>query len=153
MRLSLIVALCLIALHLSAVPIDRETRDLVLAIGSSRGVPTSVTSRLMVEESNGDDQAIGPRGSDGSRCRGLFQINPRWQAYLVATYYPHPVRYFDVWNATDNATVALGYLSALHHQYGTWERALWYFNCGRVRDVPESTREYARRIVTWNKED
>jgi hypothetical protein len=35
----------------------------------------------------------------------------------------------------------------LHKQYGTWERALWFYNCGRVTNVGESTRAYALRII------
>ena len=120
---------------------------IILLIGEASGVPRSVASALMLEESRGDPLAVGPKGSDGSRSRGLYQISERWQADLVARYYPHPAQYFDWADPLDSAVVGLGYLAALHRRFGTWYLALCYFNFGRVVDVPEGTKAYARRIV------
>ena len=160
MRAALVLALSLCALAATAAPITRGEHAIIMLIADAAGVPRSVADRLQIEESGdrhteqwGDSEAQGPVGSDGARCLGLYQLNPRWMEDLVGRYYPHPASYFDAWNPLDSAVVALGYLAALHLRFGTWERALWFYNCGRVTDVPASTRSYARRIVEWNKED
>ena len=152
-------ALCLVVLPLSATPISPEIHKIVLDIGASLGVPRSVSDRLQIEESGdpitgewGYADAIGPVDCYGSQSRGLYQISTRWESYLVGLYYPHPAKYFDWSNPIDNATVALGYLSDLHRRLGTWERALWFYNCGRVTDVPENTQKYAQRIIDWPEE-
>ena len=160
MRGYLVLALSLCALTATAAPLTRSEHAIIMTLADILGVPRSVADRLQIEESGdprtgawGDSEAQGPVGSDGARCLGLYQINPRWMADLVGRYYPHPASYFDAFNPIDSTVVALGYLSALHKRFGTWERALWFYNCGRVTDVSASTREYARRIVEWNKED
>ena len=160
MRGYLVIMLSLCALAATAAPLTRSEHAIIMTLADILGVPRSVADRLQIEESGdprtgawGDSEAQGPVGSDGARCLGLYQINPRWMADLVGRYYPHPAQYFDALNPIDSAVVALGYLSALHKRFGTWECALWFYNCGRVTDVPASTREYARRIVEWNKED
>ena len=67
---------------------------------------------------------------------------------LSQHWYPrHGRENFDIFNPLHNAEIAMRYLAALHRRFGSWERALWYYNCGRVVDVPGGTREYARRIV------
>ncbi len=146
----------LITSPLFAEPISREVRALVLAIAEEEGVPRSVADQLHIEESGdwrtgtwGDAGAVGPEGADGMRCRGLYQLNPRWQPYLVGLYFPHPADSFDVFDPVSNARVALAYLSALHRRFENWTQALWFYNSGRWRreDVPESTRAYAERIV------
>jgi len=149
--LALFFALFLTPSFIFSAPISRQEHSLVLAIGYALGVPTSVTDRLQIEES-GEPSTGGwghaaQIGKDGSR--GLFQLSPVWQGYLVGLYYPHSARYFDVFNPIDNAVVALGYLADLHKRLGSWERALWYYNCGYVTDVPQKTRNYAERIINW----
>jgi len=155
-RVTITISLCLSVLTLSAAPISPEVHAIVLDIGTALGVPRSVADRLQIEESGdphtgtwGCADAIGPVDCYGSRSRGLFQISTRWQNYLVGLYYPHPEKYFDWANPIDNAIVALGYLADLHRYLGTWERALWFYNSGRVTEVPESTKAYAARIVSW----
>lgn len=159
-RAAVALALLLSAASLTAEPLTRAEHAMIMTLADAQGVPRSIADRLQIEESGdprtgawGDSEAQGPVGSDGARCLGLYQINPRWMADLVGRYYPHPARYFDALNPIDSAVVALGYLAVLHRRFGTWERALWFYNCGRVTDVPASTRSYARRIVEWNKED
>ena len=153
-RVTLVLSLELLCLPLSAVPISPSLHAIILDIGASLGVPRSIADGLQIEESGdwhtgqwGDASQVGPVGADGYRCKGLYQLNPRILAWLIENFYPHPAKYFDVWNPCDNAVVALGYLAAKHKRYGSWERALWYFNSGRVKDVPRSTREYAQRII------
>lgn len=145
-RLAILLALALAA-QAYAAPITPAEHRLVLLIGASQGVPKSVAAALMLEESGGETGAIGQIGADGSRCQGLYQLNPRHMTYLVATYFPHPAKWFDVFDPLNNAVVALGYLSALHRRFGSWERALWYYNHGDVVHVPPETRAYARRII------
>lgn len=155
-HLTLILALS--ALPLSAAPISRETHAIVMLIAEASGVPRSVANQLQIEESGdwhtgtwGDPCAVGPIGADGYRSRGLYGISMKWQAYLVSLYYPHAPAYFDWSNPCDSAVVGLGYLSALHKRFGTWELALYFYNCGRVVDVPEDTKSYARRIIEARK--
>ena len=153
-RVPLVLSLALLCLPLSAVPISPSLHAIILDIGASLGVPRSIADGLQIEESGdwhsgqwGCASQIGPVGSDGARCLGLYQLNPHGLAELVEKFYPAPGKYFFVFNPVDNARVALGYLAALHRRFGSWERALWYFNSGRVTDVPQSTREYAQRII------
>ena len=122
-------------------------KEIILDIGTSFGIPTSVTNQLAIEESSWNPNAIGPVGSDGYRCMGLFQLNPKWQSYLCSKFYFHPAKYFDILNPIDNSAVAIRYLAALHRQFKTWERALWFYNCGSVINVSEKTKAYARRII------
>jgi soluble lytic murein transglycosylase-like protein len=150
MKLLPIIALAFVGCHpLPAATISAEMRACVLAIGSAHGVPRSVTAALMWEESRNDADAVGPVGADGFRCRGLFQLNPKFEAELVAKFFPHRASVFDVFDPLDNAVVALGYLGALHRTFGNWTQALWFYNCGEYKRqfVPESTKAYARRIV------
>jgi hypothetical protein len=154
MRVPLILFLVLTVASLSAAPITPSEHEIVLEIGTSFGVPRSITNQLQIEESGdwhtgtwGKADALGPKDVSGYRSRGLFQLNQRWQSWLVSHFYFHPACYFDWANPLDNAVVALGYLAALHRQFGSWEHALWFYNCGRITNIPESTRTYAARIV------
>ena len=153
-RVTLVLSLALLCLPLSAVPISPSLHAIILDIGASLGVPRSIADGLQIEESGdwhtgqwGSASQIGPVGSDGARCLGLYQLNPHGLAELVERFYPAPAKYFFVFNPIDNARVALGYLAALHRRFGSWKRALWYFNSGRVMNIPQSTREYAQRII------
>ena len=154
MKAALAALLLVLSSSAYSLPISAAEHEIVLEIGASLGVPRSIANWLQVEESGdrytggwGDAKAVGKKGSDGERCLGLYQLNPRFEKALVAAYYLHPAAYFDVFNPCDNAIVALGFLADLHRQYGSWERALWYFNLGRVTDVPLSVGAYALRII------
>jgi len=157
MRGYLALALSLCALTATAAPLTRSEHAIIMTLADAAGVPRSIADRLQIEESG--DPVTGAwgdptkAGTAAPHCLGLYQLNPEFLAWFLDRFYPHPAQAFDWANPLDNAVVALGYLAWLHARFGTWERALWYFNCGRVTDVPESTREYARRIVEWNKED
>lgn len=151
-------ALLFASVPLSSEPISAATHTIVLEIGAILGIPKQVVDALQIEESGdrktgawGDALAVGPVGSDGVRCLGLYQLNPRGLDGLVKDYYPHKAKYFDVFNPIDNSVVALSYLAALHKKHGTWERALWAYNCGKVVNVPDSTRGYAARIIGKQK--
>jgi hypothetical protein len=154
LRLGLALAFALFSLPLTAAPLSVRDHETIMEIADNLNVPRSIADRLQIEESGdkatgewGDTAKLGYRGSDGYRCRGLYQIHPKWQAYLVELYYPIPAKFF-VWsNPIDSALVGLGYLAALHKRFGSWERALWYFNLGRVTNVPPDVRAYARRII------
>lgn len=131
-----------------------------MQIADNLNVPRSIADRLQIEESGdkatgewGEAAKLGYRGSDGYCCRGLYQIHPKWQVYLVGLYYPISAEFFDWSNPIDSALVGLGYLAALHKRFGSWERALWYYNLGRVTNVPSDVKAYARRIVNWGMFD
>ncbi len=151
----LLLALILWApLPLLSAPLSRGDHAIIMLIADSLRVPRSVADRLQIEEAGdpgtgawGDSSAISHPGTDGWRSRGLYQISTRWQAYLVGKYFPHPSATWAWDDPIDSAVVGLGYLAALHRQFGTWERALWFYNCGRVTNVPSSTQAYAGRIV------
>lgn len=154
MRIALALCLCIAVAPLSAVPLSDTDHRWIMTIADGLGVPRSVADRLQIEESGnpitgawGDSEAISPPGADGSRSRGLYQISERWQSYLVGRYFPHAPELFAWDDPLDSAIVGLSYLAALHREYGTWERALWFYNRGSVVDVPQATREYARRVI------
>jgi hypothetical protein len=154
MRLGITLVIALFAMPLIAEPLSIRDHETIMVIADNLKVPRSIADRLQIEESGdkatgewGDPSKLGYRGSDGYRCRGLYQIHPKWQAYLVWRYYPWPAKFF-VWsNPIDSAFVGLGYIADLHRRFGSWERALWYYNLGRVTNVPPEVKAYARRIV------
>src|SRR5574344_1899517 len=112
--------------------IDQNTKDKIYLIGTHYGVPVSITDRLMYEESRYWDDAQSPI-VDGYVSRGLFQIytKPENLNYLLNSYWKEN-RQFDIYNAIDNATLALAYLAGLHRQYKTWYRALLFYNHGGI---------------------
>lgn len=148
MRLA-IVALCL-AMSLSAMGerISPRMVEYVLIIGEIEGVPRSVTRQLMAEESGGHFDARSKLTKEGFRSVGLFQIyeRPDNLVSLVSRYWDCGGE-FDIVNPVHNATVALRYLAGLHNRFGNWLQALYYYNHGSLVDVPQSTKDYARRIV------
>ena len=131
------------------------------------GVPLSVAHQMQVEESGdpttgawGDAFAIGPVTAEGYRGLGVYQLydKPENMAYLVRKYWTPYHRApkgapascampFDVFNYLHNTELAMRYLADLHRRFGTWERALWYYQSGTVAGVNEKTKDYARRIV------
>jgi hypothetical protein len=132
-----------------AAPISRDTLNRVIGIGIAFGVPASVTYQLQMEESAGDPEAVS-RPVRGYCSRGLFQIydEPEHLAYLIRHHWPHDPRSFNITDPIDNAILALSYLSSLHNRFGNWYEALVYYNSGRrLRNAPESSKAYARRIV------
>lgn len=135
-----------VAAFAMAEPIPRYTLDAVLAIGQGAGVPREITYALMMEESGGDAAARSKLTCEGYRSRGLFQLyeRPSNLDTLLGKYW---IGAFDILNPVQNATVALRYLADLYARFGTWERALWFYNSGRIVNVPANTRAYARRIV------
>jgi len=141
--------LLLLASALSAAPIDDATFAAVLVIGYAHGVPRSVTQALVTEESGGDATARSRPTAEGYCSRGLVQLytRPDNLAYLLENHWPGDPACFDIDDPRYNATVGLGYLAELHERYGNWFQALLFYNCGRVRNAPESTRLYAKRIV------
>lgn len=155
-RHAIILAVAMSPAIVHAVPISKADHDTIMVIADNLNVPRSVADRLQIEESGdkatgewGNPRKIGYRGADGVRCRGLYMIHPKWQAYLVEHFYPIPAKFFQWYNPIDSALVGLGYLSALHRRFGSWEKALWFYNLGRVTNVPRDVREYAKRIVSW----
>jgi hypothetical protein len=162
-RIAVFLAIALTASPLIAEPISHEVRAQVLQVADKAGVPRSIADRLQIEESGdptttgpaswGDALAVGAITKSGYRSLGLVQLytEPKNLTWLIAHYWTpfHPSEIFDIFNPLHNAEVGLRYLAALHRRLLTWERALWYYNCGRVTDVPESTRQYAARIVAW----
>lgn len=133
-------------------PITRQELGEIYLIADDIGVPRSVARQLNIEESGdwrtgqlGDAKAIGKEGG-GYKSRGLYQLHDKWIDYLIDRYWTENYP-FDIYNYRHNAKLALRYLFDLHCRFGTWEYALWYYNCGRITDVPECTKEYAKRII------
>ncbi len=155
MKLPLVLLLFALFLPLSAAPISQTTLAAVYVIADHAGVPRSIARALCIEESGdwrtgtlGDAAAVGSVGADGARCLGLYQLNPRWMASLVARYFPDDPLAFDAFDPLDNATVALAYLSALHARFGSWISALAFYNHGDVETIPAETLAYCWRIVS-----
>lgn len=121
----------------------------VLAIGKRYGVPESVIRQLMHEESRGDVDAQSDVTFEGYYSAGLFQIytKPENYDYLLWKYWPSSEGEFDVYNPIHNASVALPYLRDLHTQYGSWYKALLFYNHGDIKTASERTKAYARRII------
>lgn len=119
----------------------------VYAIGERKGVPASIVRALMDEESGGYVDAVSHKTAEGYISRGLFQLytRPDYLSWLLDRFWTGGE--FDINDPIDNATVALAYLSALHTRFGNWYQALIYYNFGDIKNYPQSTRNYAKRII------
>jgi hypothetical protein len=128
--------------------IDKKTKHIIYEIGLSKGVPKSITDRLMYEESNYDDHAESGCTKEGYNSKGLFQIYTRPDNLneLVDKFWLGKEEFY-IYNPVHNATVALGYLASLHKQYGSWYNALLFFNHGDIKTASEKTKLYALRII------
>lgn len=130
--------------------IPAATLTRVLAIAKAEGVPKSVALALMREESGGDPHAESIRVR-GYRSVGLYQLyEAPWNLNELVAKFWRPYEewtLFDIRDPIHNAKVGLRYLAALHREYGSWYRALLFYNSGTVRNAPEDTRAYALRIV------
>ena len=120
----------------------------IYAIGDKAGVPRSVVRALMYEESRGVEDAKS-REINGYCSRGLFQIHekPENLNWLLWKFWNEPVSEFNIYNAYDNSTVALRYLSWLHDWQGTWYKALLFYNHGDIETASAKTKAYAKRII------
>jgi hypothetical protein len=157
MRRLFLAFLILAASSLSAEPISRATLLCVLGIARSYGVPESVAYQQQIEESGdrktgqwGDAKKPSRYKSRGYHSRGLFQIweEPEHLAYLIEHHWPKHLGTFDIEDPIDNTILAMSYLSALHERFGNWYEALVFYNCGkRLKDSPQESKDYARRIV------
>jgi hypothetical protein len=158
--LALLPLLLLLGSAAYAEPLSRGDHAIIMVLAESLGVPRSVADRLQIEESGdpltgawGDSEKIGPVGSDGARCLGLYQLNPRVLSWFLANFYPYDPRRFDWRDPIDNAVVALGYMRWLHDRLGTWYLSACAFNAGIGKvwrgEVGARTQAYARRIVEW----
>ena len=121
-----------------------EEMTAIFSIARAEGVPASIVRQLIAEESGGNVNAVSHETVEGYRSRGIIQIYDKNRAELVRKFLHGS---FDVYNPIHNATVGLRYLSALHKRFGNWYQACVYYNHGDVKNYPEETRAYARRIV------
>jgi soluble lytic murein transglycosylase-like protein len=139
------------SLQVAAELITEATLKDVLAIGKQAGVPKSVILQLMKEESQGNIKAVS-REVKGYHSKGLFQLyEAPWNLgeLLSKFWYAYEENWvaFDIFNPRHNAKVAMRYLAALHREYGSWYRALCFYNSGQTRLAPQETKAYALRIV------
>jgi soluble lytic murein transglycosylase-like protein len=125
----------------------------VISIGRRYGVPESVTRQLIYEESRGDVDAQSYVTREGYYSAGLLQIytKPDNYDYLLWKYWPEDNRCFNIYDPVHNATIALHYLSDLHKQYGSWYKALLFYNHGDIKTASERTKKYALRIINASK--
>lgn len=129
--------------------ITTQQYNKVMEIAASNGVPASVARQLMVEESSGFVDAVSPKTPSGYCSEGLFQLymRPDNINYLLNMFWPYDRADFDVNNPEHNAIVAMGYLSWLHKRFGTWYKALIFYNHGSLKNVSDCTKAYALRII------
>jgi hypothetical protein len=160
MRIMLTLILLLVAVGLYAAPLSQSDHAIIMSIADAQGVPRSVADRLQIEESGdpktnawGDSEKIGPVGSDGAQCLGLYQLNPKILAWAIPKFYHHNPKYFNWRNPIDNAVIALGLAHWLHDNLGTWYLAACGFNTGIGNvwrgKVSDKTKAYALRVVNW----
>jgi soluble lytic murein transglycosylase-like protein len=144
---SIILMLVLLYPVASLTRITDAEKKQVYAIGAREGIPASIVRALMAEESGGYVDAVSHETAEGYVSRGLFQIydKPGNLEWLLARFWPGGA--FDINDPVDNATVALAYLAALHARFGNWYQALVYYNFGDIKAYPQSTRNYAKRII------
>lgn len=156
-RHAVILAVVICCRPIYAKPITILEHKKIMHIADMVGIPRSIANRLQIEESGdpilgewGNPCAVGPLTPEGYRALGLIQLynKPSNMEWLLLNYwYPWHKETFDVFNPLHNAEVGYRYLHALHKRFLTWERALWYYNCGYVINVPSDTKKFARRII------
>lgn len=117
------------------------------------GVPYHISLGLALEESRGDPYARSDNGWKLVRGKkislgvdeGLFQHNSRNHTWF-RDQFNHGVE-FSPYDAEINTRIALQYLVYLYQRFGSWEKALWYYNGGTMTPT-KKTQNYSRRIVT-----
>lgn len=145
--------LFVIVLSMTAVCFARQiTADelaIVYRIADYHGVPRAVVNQQIKEESGGDTNAVSHMTAEGYTSQGLFQLytRPDNLEYLLFLFWKQPRDEFDIFDPVDNAMVAIAYMEWLHSRFGNWFQACLYYNAGTVKNVPQHTRDYARRIV------
>ena len=72
-----IIVISLFCINAYTKIIDNRTKHIIYEIGLSKGVPKSITDRLMYEESKYDDHAESEYTNEGYNSKGLFQIYTR----------------------------------------------------------------------------
>ena len=143
-----IILILLSYINIYAKVIDNKTKLTIYEIGLSKGIPVSITDKLMYEESRYNDHAESKYTNEGYNSKGLFQIytKPDNLNDLIDKFWTGDEN-FDIYNPIHNATVALGYLAALYKQYGNWYDALLFYNHGDIKTASEDTKAYALRII------
>lgn len=110
----------------------------------SYGLPRGLLGRVAFQESRFNPEAY----NKGSGASGLMQIVPKW----------HPG--VNPWNPNEAVPYAAKYLTQLHQQFGSWDKALAAYNWGPqnlkellskpekrdnwVAHLPKETRNYIR---------
>jgi hypothetical protein len=118
-------------------------------IGKENNVPLSIVRQQIKEESGGDCHARSNLTAEGFYSKGILQIydKPGNVDWLLWKFWKDDPKDFDIYDPIDNATLALRYLSWLHRQYGSWYKALIFYNHGDIKGYSEETRAYALRII------
>lgn len=98
------------------------------------GLDPEIIKAIILEESNGDPNAIG----DNGESIGLMQIQPRWHRVEM-----EELGIVDLFNPQENVILGCTILSKLYEQYGNYTDALSVYNSGNTEDG----REYAERIL------
>jgi soluble lytic murein transglycosylase-like protein len=125
-------------------PKAQQYTPLISAVETAHGLPNGLLGALIQQES-----AYNPKAKSHADAQGLAQIVPRW----------HPG--VDPYDWKQAIPYAGQYLSKLHKQFGSWEKALAAYNTGPdnlrkalrkhgdnwLAHVPLETRNYVRRLA------
>lgn len=94
--------------------------DLIGRASQSSGVPASIISGVMQQESGGNASRIGAAGEIG-----LMQVMPS-----TAAQPGYGVSSFNAYTPESNVMGASAYLAGLYNHYGSWDSALSAYNAG-----------------------
>lgn len=106
------------------------------------GVPIYIASAIIREESRWDPNRVNVNPARKHRRRtvdrGLMQLNSENDRLFSQAYNDGlAIDYFD---PETNVKVGLRFLADLYRTYGTWRKALSFYNSGCTLNPPESTR-------------
>jgi hypothetical protein len=154
-RSAFILVLALSCAPLAAAPISQETREMILVLADVFGVPRSVANQMHINETG--DWKTGEWGRadavrvewTGWTSEGLMQLYTRPDniSWLLAMFWDHDPKTFDILDPIDNSIVALRYMRHLHDWLKNWYKAALFYNSGKLSGHSENTKAYARRII------
>lgn len=112
-----------------------QLENIVIEQARRYGVPITIATSLVTQESQ-----WRPRVVSKAQAAGLCQILPStWVAYTDSN---------NIFCPTENAKVAMHYLSDLHKKYKRWDYALGHYNAGGYNKECKEARLYVASVLS-----
>lgn len=111
------------------------SNEMIDDIAVRSGVDPNIVKAIIMEESNGNPNAVG----DGGESIGLMQIQPKHHKKRM-----EELGIVSLFDPQENVIVGCNILAELYDKYGNYEDALSVYNSGNTEDG----KAYAERILS-----